>query len=999
MTEPIFTFDTTVLPPCGNLQRSATGLERWKQSTQEYSAIADRVANVSENPIGRKLLGCIFGNSPFLGQSLLLDAEFACNLFEYGPDTTFDIIIEKLGQEVRGEKRTAKIMKALRKAKRRIALTTAVADLTKLWNLVEVTAALSEFAELALSLATAHVLQGAHVSGDLPLANATAPERASGLFILGVGKLGAKELNYSSDIDLIVFYDPEKIPLKTPKMLAKTFVKATRQIVRIMNERNADGYVFRTDLRLRPDPGTTSVAVSTPAAEAYYESVGQNWERAALIKARVVAGDQQTGETFLNALRPFIWRKHLDFAAIEDIHSIKRQITTHRGGGLIEVSRDNLMGHNIKVGRGGIREIEFFTQTQQLIWGGRIPELRGRETIETLNQLAKFEKISNETKTEMIAAYEYLRRLEHRLQMINDIQTHSLPKNYTALTAVAKFMGYHDVENMLDDLSHHLVCVERHYEQLFETASDLGGEGSLVFTGSDLDSDTVTTLEEMGFKDGTSISFVVRGWHHGRYRAMRSTRARELLTELMPRLLEALARTTNPDVALANFDKFLATLPTGVQLFSLFYANPALLDLVAEIMGSAPRLANRLSHQPILLDSVLSSEFFEPLINNGNLATDLDRMLVQATDHQDVLNFTRRWVSDHEFQTGVQVLRDRCSYEQSGQVMANLADVAIHALKCSVEDDFAKRYGRVPSGELAVIALGKLGSQELTAESDLDLVFVYRYNPDVEKSDGSIPLSPAAYFVRLSQRLIGAITSLTSEGRLYKVDTLLRPSGASGPIAISFDGFMKYFYEKAWTWEYMALTRARLIATPAALNARLTSAIYALLTLKRDTDRLVIEIADMRRRVAKEHPSPSQWDIKYRRGGLMDIEFIAQYLQLRYAPADATVLSVSTSSALKKLALAGHIELHVTNDLLTALSLWQHLQGILRLTLAENSDVEAAPHGLHPVLIRNTKAKSLSGLKDEMDNAAHHVITHFKQLIDEPAAAARDILDAENSYI
>ena len=539
-------------------------------------------------------------------------------------------------------------MSALRRAKRRVALTTAVADLTGEWNLATVTTTLSEYAELALSLTTTHVLECAAEAGDISLNDSTNPEHKSGYIVLAMGKLGARELNYSSDIDLVVLYDPEITSAAKPETLPDTFVRATRQLVRIMDERTADGYVFRTDLRLRPDPGATPIAMSTHAAEAYYESVGQNWERAAFIKARPIAGDRAAGEEFLKYLRPFIWRKHLDFAAIEDIHSIKRQITAHRGGGKATIGREHLPGRNLKLGRGGIREIEFFAQTQQLIWGGRIPALRERETCKTLSQLANFDQISQETVENMIAAYEYLRRMEHRLQMVDDNQTHTLPKGDAAFSAFAAFMGYESADGMRNDLLHHLRCVERDYERLFESAPDLGGPGSLVFTGSDPDPDTVTTLEDMGFTDGASISFAVRGWHHGRYRAMRSARARELLTELMPRLLAALARTTNPDAAFAKFDEFLAGLPTGVQLFSLFYANPALLDLVAEIMGSAPRLASRLSHQPILLDSVLSSDFFEPLDADGDLADDLERMLDQATDFQDVLDFTRRWVSGHD---------------------------------------------------------------------------------------------------------------------------------------------------------------------------------------------------------------------------------------------------------------------------------------------------------------------------------------------------------------
>jgi glutamate-ammonia-ligase adenylyltransferase len=989
MTNSIFSFDPSALPLCGDPDRAATGIERWQKITHEDERVSNRAGDVLQSPLGYALLESIFGNSPFLGQTLLRSIEFTCELLEQGPDKTIVRLTKELCRELEGEKRTEHLMSALRRGKWQVALTTAVADLTDGWDLAKVTTTLSEYAEFALSIATAHVLECAALAGEISLDDPINPECESGYIVLAMGKLGARELNYSSDIDLVVLYDPEKASPAKPESLSDTYVRATRLLVRIMDERTEDGYVFRTDLRLRPDPAATPIAMSTHAAEAYYESVGQNWERAAFIKARPIAGDRAAGEKFLKYLRPFIWRKHLDFVAIEDIHSIKRQINAHRGGGKAAVGRSNLAGRNLKLGRGGIREIEFFAQTQQLIWGGRIPALRDRGTCKTLSQLANFDQISQETVENMIAAYEYLRRMEHRLQMVDDSQTHTLPKGDTAFSAFAAFMGYESADGMCNDLLHHLKCVERDYERLFETAPDLGGSGSLVFTGSDPDPDTVATLEDMGFADGASISFTVRGWHHGRYRAMRSVRARELLTELMPRLLAALARTTNPDAAFAKFDEFLAGLPTGVQLFSLFYANPALLNLVAEIMGSAPRLASRLSHQPILLDSVLSSDFFEPLDADGDLAADLERMLDQATDFQDVLDFTRRWVSGHEFQIGVQFLRHRCSHEDAGRATAGLADAALAALKLHVEREFEKRHGKLPGGDLAVIAFGKLGGQELTADSDLDLVFVYEHDAGAETSNGTAPLSPGAYYARLSQRLIAAITSLTPEGRLYDVDMRLRPSGAAGPIATPFEGFARYIHESAWTWEHMALTRARVIATSEMLKVRLEQTILTALTQERDTDGLVIDIADMRQRVTKEHAAPSPWEIKHRRGGLLDLEFIVQYLQLRYVSADARVLSARTHDALSKLVKAGYLDKHTGDELLSVLKLWQRLQSMLRLTLADNPNIESAPSGLRRVLTRTAKVRSFVGLRRAMDDAARCVMTHFEHLIDDPAAEAR----------
>jgi len=988
MTNSTFSYKLSALPLCGNPGRAAAGMERWRKIAHEDIRISDRASDILQSPLGYALLESIFGNSPFLGQTLLGSIEFSCNLLEQGPDVTMVSLTNELRRELKGEKRTAQIMSVLRRGKRRVGLTTAIADLTGIWNLTTVTATLSEFAEFTLSIATAHVLECAAEAGEILLDNPAIPERKSGYIVLAMGKLGARELNYSSDIDLVILYDSEIVSAAKTETLSDIFVRATRQLVRIMDERTEDGYVFRTDLRLRPDPAATPIAMSTHAAESYYENVGQNWERAAFIKARPIAGDLEAGKKFIKYLQPFIWRKHLDFAAIEDIHSIKRQITAHRGGGNGTIGRSNLLGHNLKLGLGGIREIEFFAQTQQLIWGGRIPALRDRETCKTLSQLANFSQISQMTVENMIAAYEYLRCMEHRLQMVDDSQTHTLPKGDAAFSAFAAFMGYESADGMRDDLLYHLRCVEHDYGRLFEAAPDLGGPGSLVFTGSDPDPDTIITLKEMGFTDGSSISYSIRGWHHGRYRAMRSARARELLTELMPRLLGALARTTNPDVAFVKFDEFLAGLPTGVQLFSLFYANPALLDLVAVIMGSAPRLASRLSHQPNLLDSVLSSDFFEPLDADGDLAFDLQQTLDQATDLQDILDFTRRWVSGHAFQIGVQYLRHRCSHEDAGRATSRLADAALAALKFYVEHEFEKRHGILPGGDLAIIAYGKLGGQELTADSDLDLVFVYKHDVGTEASDGTVPLSPGAYYSRLSQRLIAAITSLTPEGKLYDVDMRLRPSGAAGPIATPFEGFAHYIRESAWAWEHMALTRARIIATSEIFKVQLEKTIHSALTQERNMDRLVIDVADMRQRVANEHASTSPWEIKHRRGGLLDLEFLIQYLQLRYASSNAHVLSAGTHDALIQLVKVGYLDKLSADKLSSALKLWQRLQNMLRLTLVDNANVESAPQGLRRVLIRTTKVKSFIGLRRAMDNAAHCVRIQFENLIDDPAAEA-----------
>ncbi len=981
-----FLTDPSGLPKAADHERAALGLERWRETAArtDDEGLADFVNGLAENPAGRALLEAIFGNSPHLTHITLFNCNFFRHLLNVGPDAAFAGLLAELREQAapagEGAGETERIMEALRAAKSRAGLLVALADITGTWPLERVTECLSDFAEAALSVVTAHLLREAAASGEIELKEPDDPERDSGFVVLGLGKLGAHELNFSSDVDLIVLYDDERIAYSGEQSPQQCFVRLTRGLVRMMEERTKSGYVFRTDLRLRPDPGATPLALSALAAETYYESMGQNWERAALIKARPVAGDRAAGRDFLAQLRPFLWRKFLDFAAIQDIHSIKRQINAHRGG-----QRIALAGHNIKLGRGGIREIEFFAQTQQLIWGGRDPSLRTQGTCETLRALSAAGRVTPAVADELADAYRFLRRVEHRLQMIDDRQTHSLPRQEKELEAFAVFLGYDGVKAFADELMGRLGRVEKHYGELFEQAPSLGGPGNLVFTGAEDDPDTLETLANLGFADGSAISAHVRDWHRGRYRATRSARARELLTELMPALLEALAKTANPDIAFMNFDGFLKRLPAGVQLFSLFRANPYLLDLLAEVMGSAPRLAQYLSANPSLFDAVPTAGFFEPLPDAKVLSADLAEALEQARDYEDVLEICRRWANDRKFQVGVQILRSSLDADGAGAHLADIAEAILCKLFTIVGEDMAARHGRVRDGCMSVLAFGKLGGRELTENSDLDLLFVYDASPECERSDGARPLAVSQYFARRSQHLISALSALTSEGRLYEVDMRLRPSGKAGPIVSSFDALMHYQRDAAWTWEHMALTRARVLTAEGELGARLEAGIREILTRRRDEAKLVADAADMRERLERGHPAKSIWDVKYTRGGLVDVEFIAQYLQLRHGREHPEVLSTSTTGALERLGEAGLLEPRVASGLIRANRLWRNIQGMLRLTV-EGLFIEAeAPAGLKAAVARAADRQDFDALKDEMTATAEWVHAMFIELIANPA--------------
>jgi glutamate-ammonia-ligase adenylyltransferase len=967
---------TDRLPGPHDMERLTVAWTRW-----------DERATRPDDHGGIALLEALFGNSPYLTETALQNPEFMTDLWRHGPDIAIAGLLDELGRcraAAREGAAPPDIATTLRRLKRRIALTVAVADIAGVWPLERITEQLSVFASGSLDALTDAILL--QLSRDGQLAIGGRPEDAA-FAVLGMGKLGAGELNYSSDIDLILLYDRDAPALAGNEQVSRHFVRVARTLVQLMSETSADGYVFRTDLRLRPDPGSTPLAMSVQAAELYYESVGQNWERAAMIKAHPVAGNRAVGTAFLEGLTPYIWRKHLDFAAIHDIHSIKRQIDAHRGGGTVKV-----LGHNVKLGRGGIREIEFFAQTQQLIFGGRDPSLRLRGTCQTLRALAAAGHVTEAASEELIEAYAFLRRVEHRLQMIDDRQTHSLPADEAGVAAVAAFLGYADSATFQSDLLGTLRLVESHYANLFEEAPSLAGPGgNLVFTGTDDDPGTLETLKALGFRDPSAAAGIVRRWHHGRYRSTATARARELLTELMPGLLKELGGTASPDQALLNFDLFLGNLPAGVQLFSLFKANPALLELLATIMGSAPGLAAHLARRALLLDSVLSPDFYRPLPSAGEMAAELAAILAKLDHEQDILDLSRRWANDRRFQVGVQQIKRIVRPAQAGLAYSDIAAATISSLCDRVERRFADTHGGFRGQRLAVLGLGKLGSREMSATSDLDLIFVYDIPPDMEASDGPQPLAPIQYYTRLSQKMVTALTAHTNEGALYEVDMRLRPSGRAGPLANSLEGFETYHAQSAWTWEHMALTRMRVIHGPAGLVDRLIDTVKSTLCRPRDPDALVRDVADMRDRIARHAPPKSVWDFKHLPGGLFDIDFVAQYLALRHAAARPDILDPHPAEMLRRLAAAGLLGREDAERLRETRTLLSDVQSLLRLTLNADEaafDERKAPDGQQRLIAAVEGARDIADLRRRIEGEAQAVRDIYERIVEAPARAA-----------
>jgi [glutamine synthetase] adenylyltransferase / [glutamine synthetase]-adenylyl-L-tyrosine phosphorylase len=982
---PNYTFHQTALG-----RRLAGALPR--PSPQGRARVAEWLSSIRRTVAGKaiaslvedharlaSLLGGIAETSPYLWDLVRADPARFLRLISGDADAALTALLVTARDTATAAKGTGELMRVLRRAKVEAALLIALADIGGVWPVARVTAALTDVAEMALGAAVRHLLGEAEARGKLAFPDPQNPAAGCGYVVLAMGKMGGHELNFSSDIDLMVFFDPAVSSLAPNVEASPFYVRMTRELVKLLQQRTADGYVFRVDLRLRPDPSSTQIAISTEAALNYYESRGQNWERAALIKARPCAGDVAAGERLIRELAPFVWRKYLDYAAVADIHAMKQEIHAYRGHGEIAVE-----GHNIKLGRGGIREIEFFVQTQQLIAGGRHSQLRGRGTVATLAELAAGGWIDAAARDELTSAYDFLRRVEHRLQMIADEQTHTLPADREALGALARFLGFKSRDDFAAALLAHLRAVEKHYIKLFETAPTLLAEQqNLSFAAGEGDTaaETLDRLVAMGFHHPREAAGAVQRWQAGTYRALRSEPIRKSLIELVPTIFDQFARAENPDAAFASFDQFLAGLRPGSRLLPLLRQNPELIRFIALILGTAPRLADILAQHPHVIDPLIDPTFFGALPDVTRLEAELARAIGEARSYEDVLDAVRLFGQEHMFLIGARILSGSLSAEQAGDVFATLADVLIRAVHARVEADFAGVHGCVRGQQTAILALGRLGAREMTASSDLDLIVIYDFDAEHPNSDGARPLYGGQYFARLTQRLINALTVRTNYGVLYEVDMRLRPSGRSGPLATHIDSFVGYQRSEAWTWEHMALTRARVVSASPAFAARIEAAIHDVLCRRREAPAIAADVVEMRATIAKEKGDADPWELKYAAGGLIDIEFIAQYLQLVHAATLPDILDTSTARMLDRAAHAAVLKAEDAEVLRPAVSLFHGLTQILRLCLPGAFDPKSANAGVLALLARAADLPDFPALQAHVVETQRQVRESFVRIL------------------
>lgn len=814
---------------------------------------------------------------------------------------------------------------ALRRERLAHATALAIGDLAGAFTLERVMQELSDLADRSLDAA----ITGA-MAARMPDAE------PQGFTAIALGKQGARELNYSSDIDPILLYDPARLPRRERDDPAEAAQRYARSVVETLTRQTGEGYVFRVDLRLRPASEITPLAISFDAALSHYESSALAWERAAYIRARSAGGDLAAGDAFLSAIRPFVWRRSLDFTAIEEIRRLTGRIRDAHAGPL-----EPGPGFDLKRGRGGIREVEFFAQTHQLIYGGRLPSLRQKGTRAALDALAAEGVIDAEDAQRLGEAYDRLRVVEHRLQMIHDRQTHTLPADGAALDNVAQLDGLADGATLVAELRAICSDVATRYDRL------LGQDESAARAAPSISSGLREQVTERA--------------HHWRetIRSLRTAEARAAFDAMLPDLMEALAQAPEPDHALARWETLLSRLPSAVNLFRLFEQRPGLLEQVLRILTLAPPLADELARRPDLLDRLIDSSAFDLPGSVDELAAAMRR--VDDDSYEQRLDRIRQVVGEERFALGVQLIEARHDPLEIAAGLSRVAEAALQVAADAACAEFEQAHGRIPDTDLLILGLGRLGGGALTHASDLDLVYLFSGDIGLE-SDGRRPLSASLYYNRLAQRVTGALSVPTAEGALYEVDTRLRPMGNQGPIAVSLESFARYQQESAWTWEHMALCRARPVYGSPEAQARLIAAIGSVLEERRDAEKLKADVLAMRVEMASHKPPAGPLDAKLLRGGLVDCEFIVHFLQLR----ERTGFDPSLTGAIRDLIDAGLLPAEFA----------QHHALLGRLLVAGRllaPDLAEPPAGARKVLARACRQESYPELLQALAQARHGV--------------------------
>ena len=951
-------------------------MHAWVQGPARIAAEEDRAfaEALPGTPAGRAMLEGVFGGSPFLGACLLAEPAFLRRLWDEGPERCVAELLAALRGMPPGTSQE-EAGRVLRSVRRRVALAVALADISGVWEVEQVTGALSGLAEAASSAALRVLLARLAKRGVFLPPDPADPESGSGVIALGLGKLGGRELNYSSDIDLILLYDPEVLPVEDRSEGQHQLIRLARAFVALLSHRSAEGYAFRVDLRLRPDPGATPLVVSTEAAEHYYEGRGRTWERAALIKARPIAGDRVAANAFLSRIAPFVWRRHLDFATVQELHEMKRQIDAQHRGHRIEPH-----GHDLKLGRGGIREIEFFAQAHQLTWGGQDRRLRVIPTCEALRALVASGRIPERVAEAFIAAYRFLRRAEHRVQMVRDEQTHALPEDPAAFRALTLFLGYRAEQDFVSELLAHLRRVEEHYAEFFELPLEVTGRGA-PDAG---DPETAAQLGRMGFAHPEAAAGVLATWQSGRYPAIEDARERELLHTLTPALLTAMVGTADPDLALARFDRLLSRLPAGLHLLPLFQANLHVMETVAGVLVSAPLIGERLAERPARFDALLEAGAEGEVPDRAALEADLARHLVPGASAEEDFESVRRWADAAHLRAGIRMLSRRLDPLAVPALLREISDCALRALFSRGAQEQARGHGHIEGAEAALLAGDGSGGRDPEGDLALDPVLVYDA-PEGAESDGETPLAAPEYYRRLLERLRDGLRAGEAGGGaplLAAGPSEEEGGGLPMPVAV----FERRCAETAGIRDPLALLRLRIVAGDEGIVARLRDGMLRAARLRRDPLELRRGLVAMREREDEDLRTGNAWLLAHCRDGFADLEGLVRYLQLREAPTAPEVLAADTGEALRRLETAGALPPEEARVLLESWRLWTRVQALGGL-LSEDAGPDDVPGELRPLFEDAAHIESFASLDERLQAAAAEVHEIFTRRIGTPPAA------------
>ncbi len=882
------------------------------------------LARAYERPETARVLGVLLGASESLPEQLARRQDAFSFLFLEGgyeraglPDS---LLTEVTGLADRCEKEE-EIKKALRRLKLREMARIAARDLARLSDLTEVMADLSSLASAALAGAVRFARRQLSGRYGAPMIETVGGDRREcGFVVLGMGKLGGHELNFSSDIDLVYLYETEQGMTEGgkgegPVTLHQYFVRLCEMITRILSEVTEDGFVFRVDLRLRPDGTKGELANSLRSAEIYYESWGQTWERGAMIKARPVAGEVWVGEGFLRIITPFVYRKYLDFASLEEVKEMKDRID-------LASARARKHERNLKLGAGGIREIEFFAQAHQLIYGGKTPDLRRRGTVETLRALVGAGIVARKECGLLEEAYGFLRSLEHRIQVYQDRQTHSLPQKEQDLLRLARAMGVPDGTALTEEIDRHTGNVRAIYDSLFRAAPEEAGPEispdvlAVLYPESE-EEDIDDRLSALGFADPGAARRNVAMLKDGPPFTRMPVRARRYLGKIAPLILDQVVRSPDPDIALHHMERFLSAVGARTMFYALLFENRKVIDVLVRLFGSSRFLSGYLLRHPELLDTFLRKDLSRLVKTKSDLRRELEETLAACADFEQEMDELRRYKSMETLRIGMNDLGGNLSLEEGMFQLSALAEVLLSGALVLARRETGRRFGvpmmegeggRSVEAKFCVLGMGKLGAEELSYHSDLDIIFLYSSAGETSPAEGCDPaqfrkVENHEYFAKVAQRLISILTTVTREGYVYHLDTRLRPSGSAGPLVSSLTAFERYHEQSAKLWERQALLKCRFVAGDRDFGKKVEETVSRFIfdrPLPPDTP---AEINRLRKRMETElgKERRDRLNLKVGRGGIVDVEFAVQYLQLVHGPGNRSLRARSTLKSLYEL--------------------------------------------------------------------------------------------------